>query len=226
MGWFMGSKKQEHSVDLLDGEETEATGQLVMPSMRKALGRASASAKLSGKVDEFCWQYVENFGNGLAAYKAVNPDVTAASAKVRASKLLTLDNVKARIAELRAARNSRHALLQDRVIDYHEKVMSVNRLELLDRTGCVDLSMLPEGAADILEVEQVSSKDGVRTLIKVPTRHQSAVELGRILGMHKDKVELTGKNGGPVESVTASAADELAKLAELRERFNRHGSAS
>jgi hypothetical protein len=83
---------------------------------------------------------------------------------------------------------------------YHRTVMTTDRIDLLNKVRTAQsYDDLDDEARAILEFEQVSSKDGVRTLLKVPTRHQSAVELARITGMHKDKMELTGKDGGPLE---------------------------
>ena len=78
--------------------------------------------------------------------------------------------------------------------------MTVDRRNLLsaDKKSMKPLDEWSDEEASILEIEQVSAKNGILTLLKIPTRHQSAVEMARIAGMHKDKVEMTGKDGGPM----------------------------
>lgn len=78
---------------------------------------------------------------------------------------------------------------------YHSRVMIVDRDEYLDTAGkpipVYDLPALPRS---IVDIDTSFSKQGtIRFSPKVPERHKSAVELARIFGMHKDKVELSGK---------------------------------
>lgn len=61
-----------------------------------------------------------------------------------------------------------------------------------------------ETAAAISEISQ-NEKGGVK--IKLHDKRAALVDLGRHLGMFKEKVELTGKNGGPVEFVSKSQRD-------------------
>jgi hypothetical protein len=68
-------------------------------------------------------------------------------------------------------------------------------------------------ALSILEFECQKDKDGSPVvLFKLPRRHDSAVEMARIMGLHKDKVELTGKDGGPVELTTTERAAKIASI--------------
>lgn len=220
--------KPQKEVDLLDEADSSVSGQHVLPTLRKELGRAATTDKIPPRVEVFCWNYADptrrtTFANGTAAYMAANPDVKADSARARAAKLLAMDSVKARIAEIRYDLNQRNELAADLVMSQHIRVLMMDQVSLLDTLRRGDYESVPEDVRDLLEVEQVSSKDGVRLLVNLPPKHPSRVEVAKILSMTKDRLEITGRDGGPVESITASAADELAKLAELRERFNRHG---
>lgn len=160
------------------------------------LGYDSASAALKPWEERFCWKYVE-IGVATQAYQAVKPKSTYGTARAESARLLAKPSIKARIAEVQEEIGREARAL---VMGYHRTVMTTDRIDLLNKVRTAQsYDDLDDEARAILEFEQVSSKDGVRTLLKVPTRHQSAVELARITGMHKDKMELTGKDGGPLE---------------------------
>jgi hypothetical protein len=156
---------------------------------------------LKPQVERFCQKFVlQGCCNAKRAYMAVYPSTTERSAETSSSRLLINDEVKQRVKQIQAEWRRR---LEAKVLSYHDNVLSVNRRGLLDENGiCKPLDQWGEDEISILEFEQVSAKNGVRTLLKIPTRHQSAVELARISGMHKDKVEMTGANGGPIETTT------------------------
>ena len=93
------------AVDLLDESETSVSGQQVLPSLRKELGRAATTDKIPPRVEVFCWNYADptrraTFANGTASYLAANPEVKPDSARARAAKLLATDRVRARINEI------------------------------------------------------------------------------------------------------------------------------
>lgn len=211
----MAEQITKTSVDLLDGVSTGVSGQGVIPGLQPTMGCDAVSPKLSAKHEAFCWEYIRTCGNGTQAYMRVYPGVKESTAQVNSSKLLSNAKIKARIEELLQERRNRHVLIQDKVIEYHRSVMMLNRFELLDPdTGRVKrLDDLPPEAREVIEVEQVSAKDGVRTLLKIPTRHSSAQELARVLGMNKESMELTGKDGGPVEHKHELSDEMLARIA-------------
>ena len=191
------------AVDLLDESETSVSGQQVLPSLRKELGRAATTDKIPPRVEVFCWNYADptrraTFANGTASYLAANPEVKPDSARARAAKLLATDRVRARINEIRAELNRRHELFADLVLNQHMRVLMLDQVSLLDTLRRGELENLPDEVRDLLEIEQVSSKDGVRVLVNFPAKHQSRVEVAKILGMTKDKLELTGADGGAI----------------------------
>lgn len=217
----MAEQIAKTSVDLLDGTPTSVSGQGVIPGLQLTMGCDAVSPKLSAKHEAFCWEYLATCGNGTQAYLRVYPGVKESTARVNASKLLANADIKSRVEEILQERRSRHALLQDKVIEYHRSVMLLDRFELLDpNTGGVKrLEDLPPEAREVLEIEQVSAKYGVRTLLKIPTRHSSAQELARVLGMNKESMELSGPNGGPV---AVSQAGNAEALEALRQAFDKH----
>lgn len=203
------------SVTLLDGTPTGVSGQGVIPALQETMRCAASSPKLSPKHEAFCWEYIATCGNGTMAYLRVYPGVKENTARANASRLLANADIKARIEEILQERRSRHAILQDKVIEYHRSVMMLDRFDLLDpHTGSVKRPEdLPPAVREVIEVEQVSAKDGVRTLLKIPTRHSSAQELARVLGMNKETMELTGKDGGPVMHKHELSDEMLAQIA-------------
>lgn len=221
MGWSMGENNQHSQVNLLDGTPTGVTGQGVIPGLQETMGCDAVSPKLSAKHEAFCWEYIACYGNGTKAYLRVYPGVKESTARANASKLLADTNIKARNQEILQERSNRHAIIQDRVIEYHQNVMMLDRLDLLDpQTGRVKpIELLPPEARDVIEIEQVSAKGGIRTLLKIPTRHSSAQELAKVLGMNKEAMELTGKDGEPLNAAsTTSDIEGAARVIALLER--------
>lgn len=193
------SSGYDAAVNLLDGQPTGVTGQAVLPGLQEEVG--CDAIKLKQKHEEFCWQYIACCGNGMKAYKKVyGADKTDAVAKAAASRLLSDVNVKARIDELLNERKQRHSLIADKVIDQHARVLMLDQVSLLDTLRRGELENLPDEVRDLLEIEQVSSKDGVRVLVNFPAKHQSRVEVAKILGMTKERLELTGADGGAIVS--------------------------
>ena len=186
---------QENSV-------SSVPGQGVLPGMVAELGYEVIELKPS--LERFCWEFVLRNDNPTDAYiLAIKPESTREQARKNAHKLLQKEDVRRRIDQIKQELKQRYAITAEDLIQYHGKVLKISRDEFLDRdTGkpraVADIS--PE-ALSILEFDaEKDSKGNVHVLFKVPQRHQSAVELARIMGMHKDKVELTGKDGKPIET--------------------------
>lgn len=66
-------------------------------------------------------------------------------------------------------------------------------------------------AAAISEISE--GREGLK--VKFHDKRASLVDIGRHLGMFKDKVELTGPDGGPVQQVVLTAADYKAARVEM-----------
>lgn len=71
-------------------------------------------------------------------------------------------------------------------------------------------------AAAISEISE--GREGLK--VKLHDKKGALVDIGRHLGMFKDRVEHTGKDGAPIQ-VTHTAADYLAARTALRERLNK-----
>jgi phage terminase small subunit len=187
------------------------TGQQVFPDMVDELG--FDVQKLKHKHERFCHEYVYRSSNATKAYKAVYPEVGYNTAKSKGYELLQRPDIIQRIREIRF---DLHNQMQAEIINYHRRVMTVDRLEYLNDQGQMKCRHeLSEDAAAIIEFKQVSTKDGIRTLIELPTRHQSAVEIAKITGMHTERLELTGREGGAVEISDIDNIERAARIAAI-----------
>jgi hypothetical protein len=181
--------------------ENSVPGQSVLPGMAEDLGYEAIVLKPA--VERFCWEFVLRGENGARAYRTVKPTVKESTARVEASKLLTKPDVNQRITQIRAELRRRYRVTAEDLIFYHGKVLKIDRTEFLDElTGqAKSLQNLDPEAASILEFDHGRDAKGNEfVLFKVPPRHQSAVELARMMGLHKDKTEISGPDGGPIET--------------------------
>lgn len=83
----------------------------------------------------------------------------------------------------------------------------------------MDLSKLTEAQAaamaevtveDFMDGRGEGARDVRRIRFKLYDKRAALVDIGRHLGMFTDKVQLTGKNGGPIETVHTVPDSELA----------------
>lgn len=139
---------------------------------------------------------------------------TNESAAVAASRLLSRDKVQALIAVLQAQRLSRVNITQDSVL--HEvSLLAQSNIHhyLVDDNGKVELAAgAPEGAMRAIQSIKHKKtiredKEGTVTIthdveIKLWDKPTPLKLMGRHVGLFPDKVEVTGKNGGPIEQVT------------------------
>lgn len=194
--------------------ENNVPGQAVLPGMAVEMGYEAILLKPS--LERFCWEFVLRKDNPASAYQtAINSETTREQARKNAHKLLQKEDVRRRIAQIRQEMKRRYTMTVDDLLQYHGKVMTISRDEFYARTkngtpiprSLDDIS--PE-ALSILELEsEKDSKGNIQVLFKLPTRHQSAVEMARILGLHKDGVN--------------AAKEGVAGLAELlNEISSRH----
>lgn len=191
-------------------------GQVVLPEMVEEMGYEAIILK--PQHERFCWEYVLRGDNGSAAYKTVKPNVKDSTARVESSKLLTNPDVIQRIVQIRKELQRKYLVTAEDLVMYHGKVLKTDRSEFVDDEGKLKrLQDMDLEALSILDIDlQMDVKGNTLVGFDVPKRHVSAVELARIMGMHKEKLELTGKDGGPVESIVA---DDVQKLDALRARL-------
>lgn len=163
---------------------------------------------LEPKQQRFVEEYLKDLNATQAAIRA---GYAKASARVQASRLLAQDKVQDAVAELMAARSDRTAITADMVLTELGKIGFANMLDFIrvqdGGDAYVDLStMTREQAAALSEVTVDEYTEGrgedarevKRVKVKLADKRAALVDIGRHLGMFKDKVELSGKDGAPV----------------------------
>ena len=171
------------------------------------------SEGLTVKRAMFVQEYLVDLNATQAAIRAgYAPD----SASVEGCRLLADAKVEAAVQEGMNARAARLAISQDRVAAELGKLGFSNMLDYLsvpeEGDPSIDLTgMTRDQAAALTEFtveEQTTGRDRDRVTtkrvrIKLADKRAALVDLGRHLGMFKERVELTGKGGGPVEIESA-----------------------
>ncbi len=195
---------------------------------------------LSAKQRRFVEEYLVDLNATKAATRA---GYSAKTARSIGCENLTKPNIEAAIAEAMAKRSARTEITQDAVLKELGLLGFSNMQDFVritaDGDPCVDMSDLTrEQAAALSEVVVEDFKDGrgedardVRRIkIKLSDKRAALVDVGRHLGMFKDRVELTGAEGGPVEiefgDLTRDERRELRKILSRRIEQSAKGAGS
>lgn len=202
------------NIDLLDGAPTGVPGQGVLPELQGETGYDSAVLEPWQEV--FCWAYVCNGCHGQDAYMKAKPRVKETTARVEASKLLTLPTIINRIAEIQAENKRRWAVTADDLIEYHGRVMKTDRRLFFKDGKPVPICDLSDDAAAIIDLDSQVVNGAIVFTPVIAAKKQSADSLARLMGLEKSKIEMSGANGGPIRY---DVTDDLERLELLRERF-------
>lgn len=135
---------------------------------------------------------------------------------VKASKLHTSAPIQARIAEMKAALSVKTTITQQRVLEELAKIGFANMgdmIEIQDGRSHVDIAKLTaEQKAAISEIQIDTSEDGKqRVKVKLHDKRAALMDIGKHLGMFREKIEVSGPNGGPITSVNTVEVSLLAK---------------
>jgi phage terminase small subunit len=148
-----------------------------------------------------------------ATQAAIRSGYAADSASVEGCRLLADARVLIAIQQAMNARAARLGVTQDRIVAELEKLGFSNMMDYISVPEVgdpfVDLSALTrDQAAALTEVtveEQTSSgRDPVttkRVRIKVADKRAALVDLGKHVGMFKDRLEVTGADGAPLVQI-------------------------
>jgi phage terminase small subunit len=163
----------------------------------------------------FVREYVIDLNGRQAVLRAGCFNVNSENAAdMTASRLLGRDKVKALIDVLTAQRISRTNITADSVL--HEMSLLANSDQshyLVDDNGQIQLAAgAPEGAMRAIQSVKRrktirEDKQGTVTIthdveIKLWDKPGSLKLMGRHVSLFPDKVQVTGKDGGPIETVT------------------------
>lgn len=185
---------------------------------------------LTAKQRRFVEEYLVDLNATQAAIRAGYSSKTAAS--IGEENLRKPDIAKA-VQEAQEARSKRTKITQDMVLAELAKIgfsdirkvmrwgETIVRIDTDDDgqeverpyhgIALIDSSEIDDStAAAIAEVSE--GREGLK--IKMHDKKGALVDIGRHLGMFKDKVELSGKDGGPIRfSATDFSDDQLAAIA-------------
>lgn len=178
--------------------------------------------KLTPKQDRFCQEYLIDLNATQAAIRAGYSEKTA---NVIASENLAKPYLQARIAELKAKREQRTEITQDKVLSELAKMGFANMDDytvVRDNGDIVhDFSGLTrDQAAAITEVTTETYLEGrgddaervKRVRLKLSDKKGALELIGKHLGMFPNKTEVSGPDGGPIRYADMSDAELIAKL--------------
>lgn len=187
-------------------------------------------------------QEVAKGQSATGAYKTAGYDAVGASANVNAARLLRNALVRARVDEILAEGAERAGVTVEKVVRELAKIGFSDIRKVVHWTGSEvadeqdgddgegGLPRIVVHAANIVRlissddidddtaaaVAEVSQTKEGALKVKLHDKRAALVDLGRHLGMFKDKVEHSGPGGGPIQTEQTSARDILAsKLARL-----------
>lgn len=203
------------------------------PGARKSPGKRKPSTDLTKGQEAFAQAYASNGGNGAKAYASAFPKSRKSTAQVRAvnaSKLKAKPKIRERIACLQAVTRKvatdRYAVTADRVIGELARIAFSNMLDYVEPTeeGAVNFRLTEmdrDTAAAVSEVTIEEFTDGRgedarpvrRTKFKLHDKKGALVDLGKNLGLFKAQVEVTGKDGNPVEVSAVPDANDARRVA-------------
>lgn len=180
--------------------------------------------QLSPREARFVEEYLVDLSAGAAARRA---GYTPSNSRNAGMDLMRRHRVIDAIEAAVAARSKRTQVTIDRVVEELAKIGFANMADFLRVTeggdAYVDLSALTrDQAAALAEVtiEEVAGRgdegrDIKRTKIKLLDKRSALVDLGKHLGMFPDRVEHTGKDGGPIQIANMTDEQLDARLALL-----------
>lgn len=174
----------------------------------------------------------ERFAQGIAegmsgadAYLWAGYASNAKAARVSATRLLANATIKTRIAELLKRREdievkatekavNKLAISKERVLAELAKIAFADAGDYFDwGPDGVTVKSKSELTYDqrvvVSEVSQTVTEKGGTIRVKLHDKQAALVNLGKHLGIFREIHELTGKDGGPIETADVSPRDEL-----------------
>lgn len=165
-------------------------------------------------MEKFCQKYLET-GNATEAYRlAFDTKETSSrnSFKVNAYRYMKDPRVCARIVQLEELHLERHKVTIDRVFAEQAKLAFFDIRKIFKEDGNLkavgEMDDATAAAIAGIEFEEIfervdgkKTKIGMLAKIKMVDKRATLADLSKQLGMHTEKVELGGKDGGPLQVV-------------------------
>lgn len=163
--------------------------------------------KLNDKQEQFCREYLLDLNATQAAIRAGYSEKTA---KEIGCENLTKPNIQNRISALQEERNERNKIDADYVLKRLTEIDQMDVIDILSTTG--DLLPIREWpkvwrtTLSGLDIAIIGSGDteAIMKKIKWPDKVKNLELLGKHVDVQafKERTELTGKNGLPIEHVS------------------------
>lgn len=142
------------------------------------------------KQERFVEEYLIDLNGTQAAIRAGYSPKTA---NEQASRMLANVNIRARIEKAMAERSRRTGINQDRVLMELAKIGFVNISDVVDpETAKVLPDAKDEDLACIQSIKVKPTEWGTEREVKMYDKKAALVDIGRHLGMFKDKLEVEG----------------------------------
>ncbi len=180
------------------------------------------------KKEKFCQKYVENGGNGSAAYRYAydTAGMKAETITNNAYMLLQNSDVSARVRRLEELQLKRYEVTQDRVVAEYSKLAFFDVRNLLnDDGGLKDISQLDDETAaaicgmDVEDLYEGKGKDrqkiGRVKKVKLADKKAALDSLAKVLAMFVERHEHTGKDGGAIEVKDMTPTEKARRIAFL-----------
>jgi len=178
-----------------------------MPVLKNAKHESYALALARGA--EVTKTYAEIYpGHGCKDMKILS---------VKASRLHKSPSIQNRISEIRQALAVRTTITQQKVLEELAKIGFANYGDFIkineDGQTTVDVnSLTKDQMAAIAEMQVDTTKDGKqRVRVKLHDKRAALMDIGKHLGMFREKVEVSGPNGGPIQTQNSLEVSLLAK---------------
>lgn len=166
--------------------------------------------KLTPKQQRFVEEYLVDLNGTQAAIRA---GYSVKTARSQGQRMLTNVDIQKAVQDAQGKRSQRTEITQDAVLKELAKIGFSNMLDYMTATDGGDLipdfsALTRDQAAAISEVTVETYVEGrgddaeevKRVKFKLSDKRAALVDIGKHLGMFKDKVEVTGKNGEPIQT--------------------------
>jgi phage terminase small subunit len=189
----------------------------------KKVARSKSLAKPEAKLNDIEQRFVLEFLkdlNGTKAYLRVCPKVTPESARTLAARLFAKVGVQEAVAAAKAELAAELKMDSKRVLLEIARIATFDVAKLYDDDGKLkDISKIDDNtrAAIVgIEVEGVrTSKAGQTVKVKVADKGAALRMYAQHFALLKEHVEITGKDGGPIETRELSDAERAVRIANL-----------
>ena len=166
--------------------------------------------KLTAKQQRFVDEYLIDLNATQAAIRAGYSEKTA---QEQASRLLSNVMVRQAIEQRKKDREKRTEITQDKVLNEISKIAFGDARNVMswgpDGLTLKDSEEISDtDAAFVAEVSETTTEHGGTLKLKTNDKLKALELLGKHLGLFKENIELTGKNGTPIQSVSVNMDPE------------------